>query len=80
MVTSSCLPRPSHSNFAIRTESLREWEHKPKIFSGTKKSGLDLKKQPRSSVRREAFFLTSILIELIDHRAGRISSPFGKRV
>ena len=48
-----------------RRESLREWDHKPNIFRGTKQSGLDLEKESRSSGRGGAFFLTSLFIELI---------------
>src|SRR5947209_6100563 len=66
-LTSSCLPRLSHSNFAtIRRESLREWDNQPNTFRVTKQSGLDLEKKPRSSGRGGAFFLTSLSIELID--------------
>ena len=66
-MTSSCLPRLSHSNFAaIRRESLREWDNKSNIFRVTKQSGLDLDKESRSSGRGGAFFLTSLFIELID--------------
>ena len=48
-----------------RRESLREWDHKPNIFRGTKQSGLDLENKARSSGRGGAFFLTSLFIELI---------------
>jgi hypothetical protein len=51
----------------IRRESLREWDNKPNIFRVTKQSGLDLEKQPRSSGRGGAFFLTSLFIELIEN-------------
>ncbi len=50
------------------TENLREWDHKPNILTVTKKSGLDLEIQSRSSGRGGAFFLTSLFIELIDAR------------
>ena len=40
--------------------------NKPTIFGVTKQSGLDLEKEPRPSGRGEAFFLTSLFIELIE--------------
>ena len=40
--------------------------NKRTIFGVTKQSGLDLEKEPRPSGRGEAFFLTSLFIELID--------------
>src|ERR1700746_2034155 len=41
-------------------------DNKPTIFRVTKQGGLDLEKQPRSSGRSGAFFLTSLFIELIE--------------
>lgn len=40
--------------------------NKPNLFGATKQSGLDLEKEPRSSGRGVAFFLTFLFIELID--------------
>jgi hypothetical protein len=56
---------------------LTRMDHKPNLFRVTKHSGLGLEKQPRSSARGGAFFLTSLFIELTDRLpAGAINSLF----
>jgi hypothetical protein len=62
LLAASCTLEPCHP----QQRKLTRWTTSRTSSEVTKPSGLDLEKEPRSSGRGGAFFLTSLFIELID--------------